>query len=544
MSDSVDDLRSRLKELGYLTHGVERWFALDPWSSRTFWQELLLVAGKAGVLVAPFAALPMIAAMIVRNRPVPLAPSLFLSAAYLVLAFLVIVALAMLTALALKARATAAIDRPFLLTGIALGLSVVLSLWIAVWWSGFPDPPSAMEAVIVAILVLLLAAAGTVVFSAAILSFSVHEARQIPAVARTSRSLPILVGGAAMILLALGATRIGTPEPRRERPQQIVVTPTGARIALLAVDGLTWDLFEAQSALRTSFSSGGSLRFPPSVSAAERWASAGTGTPRELHQVRSIETLRLPMGSRNLQEVSRFDPLAADPARWVGVRRQPLPNATRERDYAWEILAARGVPVLAVNWWVTVSSDAGALRVISQEEVFAAAGRGEPAAQALAIDRRALDALLAGVDGKPVRFATAYLPALDILMNRLDIAQGRKVALAVQALDRIAAAVTELEARGFEVILVGSPPEGASGSGVVMATFPILSGDVWMDDLAPTVLDLFGFPASREMGGKSLVVSSSQGRVESFGSRTAVPLPDGVDRSEYHDALRSLGYVR
>ncbi|HSN69805.1 MAG TPA: hypothetical protein VLV48_11205, partial [Thermoanaerobaculia bacterium] len=131
--DSVDDLRSRLRELGYLTHGVERWFALDPWSSRTFWQELFLAAAKAGVLVAPFAALPLVAAMIVRNRPVPLAESAFLAAAYLAFMFVHVVALVLVTALALKARATAAIDHPLLLTGIALGLSVVLSLSIAIW---------------------------------------------------------------------------------------------------------------------------------------------------------------------------------------------------------------------------------------------------------------------------------------------------------------------------------------------------------------------------------------------------------------------------
>jgi hypothetical protein len=542
--DSVDDLRSRLRELGYLTHGVERWFALDPWSSRTFWQELLRVAGKAGVLVAPFAALPMIAVMIVRNRPVALAPSALLAAAYLAVAFVLVVALVMLTALALKARATAAIDRPALLTGIALGLSALLAIGIAIWWSGFADPPGAAEAIIVAVLVLLLAAAGTVVFSAAILSFSVHEARQIPAVARSSRSLPILVGGAAMILLTLGATRIGTADPKRERPQQVVVTPTDARIALLAVDGLTWDLFEAQTALRESLRSGGALRFPSSVSAAERWATAGTGTPRELHRVRSIETLRLPLGSRNLQEVSRFDPLATDAARWIGVRRQPLPNAIRERDYAWEILAVRGVPVLAVNWWVTVSSEAGALRTVSQEQVFGSARASDPAAQALTIDRRALEALRKGVDGKPVRLATAYLPALDIVMNRLEIPQERKVALAVQALDRIAAAVADLKASGFDVVLVGSPPEGAGGTGVITSTREVASGSASIEDLAPTLLDLFGFPASREMTGRSLLPGSGQARVESFGSRTSPAVPDTLDRSDYHETLRSLGYVR
>jgi len=43
----VDVLRDQLRERGYLSHGIERWFALDPWRSRAFWLELAVVAAKA-----------------------------------------------------------------------------------------------------------------------------------------------------------------------------------------------------------------------------------------------------------------------------------------------------------------------------------------------------------------------------------------------------------------------------------------------------------------------------------------------------------------
>jgi hypothetical protein len=543
--DSVDDLRTRLRDLGYLTHGVERWFALDPWSSRTFWQELLLVAAKSGALVAPFAALPMIAAMIVRNRPVTLATGATLAAAYLVFAFVLVGALVTLTALALKARAARTIDHPGLLTAIALALSIALSLGIAVWWSGFAELPGALEGIVVALLVLLLVAAGTVVFSAAILSFSVREARQIPAVARSSRSLPILVAGAAMILLALAATRIGTPEPRRERPRQIVAAQTGSRVALLAVDGLTRQLYLARPRLRDSFVADAAVAFTPSASAAERWATAGTGTRREVHQVRSVESLRLPAADRVLQQVSRFDPLATGAARRSGlVRRQPLPSAIRERDYVWEILASRGLPVLAVNWWVSAASDAGPLRVVPQEAIFSGAAGKDPAAGAAEIDARALAALAGAIDDRSVRLATAYLPSLDILLNRLEIGQERRLALSLRALDRIAAAVGDLRARGFDVILIGSPSEGGEGGGVIAATFPLARREASAADLAPTLLDLAGFPASREMAGASLLERSTQARIDSFGSRSAPVSAEPADRTEYHEALRSLGYVR
>ena len=74
---------------------------------------------------------------------------------------------------------------------------------------------------------------------------------------------------------------------------------------------------------------------------------------------------------------------------------------------------------------------------------------------------------------------------------------------------------------------------------VALAVAPIVR---WIDD--ETRWALFGFPASAEMPGRSLVPGSTQARIDSFGSRTAVATTEPADESEYHDALRSLGYVR
>ena len=63
---SVDLLRQQLRDRGYLSHGIERWFALDPWSSRTFWLELAIVALKAALVVALFGILPPTAVMLFR----------------------------------------------------------------------------------------------------------------------------------------------------------------------------------------------------------------------------------------------------------------------------------------------------------------------------------------------------------------------------------------------------------------------------------------------------------------------------------------------
>src|SRR3954463_9989776 len=95
----VDSLRQQLKDRGYLTHGIERWFALDPWSSRAFWLELVTVALKAALLIAAFGALPMTAVMLFRNAPAGALETLGLfavyAAAWLVAAFAFIVLIAL-----------------------------------------------------------------------------------------------------------------------------------------------------------------------------------------------------------------------------------------------------------------------------------------------------------------------------------------------------------------------------------------------------------------------------------------------------------------
>src|SRR5437763_4101084 len=79
---SVEDLRQQLRERGYLSHGIERWFALDPWRSRAFWTELTAVAGKGAALIALFAVVPLVAVMLFRNHPLTPAETLLIALLY------------------------------------------------------------------------------------------------------------------------------------------------------------------------------------------------------------------------------------------------------------------------------------------------------------------------------------------------------------------------------------------------------------------------------------------------------------------------------
>lgn len=541
----LDELRGQLQSLGYLTRRFERWFALDPWSSRAFWAELLAVTLKAGTLVAPFSALPLLAAMLLRNRPLPLWEGVVLGTLYLAASFVAVVVLTLLSALLLKIRPTAAIEHPVILTGAGVALTGALATGFALWWLSFPDPPATLEWLVEGALVVLLFVVGTTVFSAALLSFTIHEARRIPAVARGSRTAPVLVAAAAALAVIWGVSRQAAIRPPLEVPGQIVVTPGDARVALVAVDGLAGELFSVRPSLAAVLPHRRPMTVPPYLSAAERWASIGTGTPRELHEVRSIEAIRLAGGTRPLQSVSRVDPLRSGAASRLGlVRRQPLPTVARARAYVWEILGSRGVPVLAVNWWVTPDAEAGGLRSVSQERIFAGSrGAGEGAAQAAAVDQAAVAALESALASEP-RFVTVYLPSLDVILHRIELAESTRLAATVAALDRVEALVRDLRVRGYDVILAGAPGEEGE-AGILASTIPLqgrAATAAW--DLAPTLLDLFGFPRSSEMEGASLLPASSQTSIASYGSRTEErSAATKVDR-EYYEALRSLGYVQ
>ena len=62
-------------------------------------------------------------------------------------------------------------------------------------------------------------------------------------------------------------------------------------------------------------------------------------------------------------------------------------------------------------------------------------------------------------------------------------------------------------------------------------------------DVAPTLLELLGFPMSEEMPGRSLLSQRSEPRIPSYGNRVSSTAPPVVN-DEYYENLRSLGYIR
>lgn len=522
----VDSLREQLRERGYLTHGIERWFALDPWSSRAFWLELITLALKAATLIAAFAGLAMAAIMAFRNEPLHPFETLALFLTYAAAGFAAAFAFVIAVALILKIRPALPIDTPRALLAISLIAAAQLTAPIAIWWYRFATPPVLAELFIGGALCVLFFLVATIVVSAALLSFSIYELQRVPLIHQKSRTVPMAI--AAVVLIALLFVPAFADRDRTHAEPMVVVKPTTERIALIAVDGLTHEILQSRPQLLPHVTAIASI---PATSTTERWASLGTGVTTEEHGVRAIEGVRFRGGAHVLQRISRGDFVLMTLAPLARIaRREPLPPTVRRRDYIWEIFAERGLPSASVNWWATADVREGALHEIGPESIFTA---GDP----LKVDAMATTRFLELADREKPRFATVYLPALDVILNRIDLDPAARLATSLRALDGAINVITLARARGYDVVLVGMPGDGQRGTAVIASTLPISAKSAW--DIAPALLARMGFPASEEMPG-----GTSPSRIAGYGPRDAGAAAADVLNEEYYENLKSLGYIR
>ena len=541
---SVDDLRRDLRERGYLSHAIERWFAHDPFtagrSSRAFWIELFTVAGKAAILIAAFAILPLTGIMLFRNHPLSAGETLLMSLLYGVTGFAISFLLLVTIALILKLRPTIVIDTPRALLAISFAAASLLAAPIAIWWYRFPTAPSWPELLtgIAAMAAFFLIA--TIAISAALLSFSIYELQRIPAIHQKPRGVPMTIAAAILIALLFLPTFAAQDNRTIEAPIQVVTKRTVHTVTLIAVDGLTYEL--ARDRFSPRFDSLAPIDPMPGSSATERWASVGTGVPTGIHGVRAVDGVRFRNGRHLLQSVSPVDFVLRDLAEDVKLAaREPLPPTVRKRDYVWEIFGARLLPSLSINWWTTDDIQSGVLTEISQKPVFAAASTPPANAEveAMRVDLVASDRLIwERQRNQTLRIGTVYLPALDIILNRLTLDPATRLAASVRVLDNLDGLLSKL---GNGVVLIGLPGEGQSGHGVIGTYFPMKTRPRSAFDVAPTLCTLLGFPATDEMPGRSIFANTP--RIPTYGPRAATASPAKVNE-EYYENLKSLGYIR
>jgi Type I phosphodiesterase / nucleotide pyrophosphatase len=387
----VDDLRQRLRQLGYLDAGIDRFVLGSAQQGQSAASVGLLASLRIGVLGALF--LGPAAALGITARLPGLANGVrdvFVLAVYTAIFFGVVISgvalVASLAAARIARRAGPSLarrSRPLAVaagTGVGL-LSVIYlaMLWTmvtSVWGGGGAHGT-------------LWLLAGLVVAAAISLLLGHAVTLTALAVLVAGTESPVAVGGVPGTswkgLLGLGALAVGgalcvfvlmPPAPDAPPPPPLAVVPSGYRMRVVAVDGFDPRVFQRLAAagrvpaLAAALGSGAaSLRFEAPASAgatydpARLWTSVATGQPASVHGVEALETRRVAGVSGSLG--------GPPDATWSGLRtamdlirltRPAIASGSERRAKTfWEVAAGAGLRTAVVNWWATwpAAEDAG-----------------------------------------------------------------------------------------------------------------------------------------------------------------------------------------
>jgi hypothetical protein len=377
---SVDDLRARLKDLGYLDAGVDR-FVLGPVRPE---RGLVSVAARAsarigtlaGLLVGPSAS----AALAVRlpGLVTDLRDGLVL-AIYLGVIFGVAVTMAaflvswLLGILAARAGGAWRGRAQMLARAAGTLVAVACLVYLVLWWRTVIPAGSSWAGGAWTFLALGAAAAlslliGHVVTLTTLALVAHGSGVPGPELRLGARSWPLTIG---LGLLAFGAgagllflVSRGDPVPAREAAVKVkgTATATGVRLTVIGIDGFDQQFVERlRQAGRlprlARLLDGARATFPPSDAPdpARTWTSIATGQQPDVHGVSGIETRRVAgtegTVSADQGALGRVVAAATD---LVRLTRPALTTGLQRRSKTfWEVAADYGLGTVVVNWWAT-----------------------------------------------------------------------------------------------------------------------------------------------------------------------------------------------
>lgn len=520
---TLEEARARLRELGYLRGGVERF---------VFGRAL---AGGAGpvlpVLAVAVFSLALAAAAAVASSQFRYGQSpgaIALLSLHLLPA--AIPASAGFTAVLLAAAGRSRRPgRGAAAFGFAASAGVLL-LWLLATWRLGPERPEA--ALLWGLPVALAALVFGATARAAYLARAFARSGRLPE--RRTRAILLVAAASSLAIAAL----LFSSQREAAPAAPPLPSPRSGSVVVVAIDGLGAGAV-TEDRLGPLFERGATGWWPArSASPAEIWTDLATGVPASRHGVRALEWVR---------------PLALPPMRpppgtsWyfrgVGIRlglveRAPVSAWERRSLAFWEVAASAGLPAATVGWWASGPWPGAA--VVENRELLARANDGRD------VDRVAIAAFEAIAPGRSV--ATVYLPSLDILRGD---AEGRSAAIAL-----LVPFVESLEsrARRGEIALVliaadSHPRPGSLGRMVVFDGAPPRTVRIRPADVAPSVLARSGVPVAEDLPGEPAAALFRRGTLEgtkvaTYGERIApAALPRRETDREYLEKLKSLGYL-
>jgi len=367
----VDELRQRLRSLGYLDAGVDR-FVLGP--AREARRPLAIAALAslrvgllAAVLLGPAAAVGIGARLpnLVTGTSDAVVVALYLAALFGVAATVISFASSLIVA-RIPLRVIAA--RPQFvarLAGVLVGATCLV--YLTLWWRIANVDAAAIApawtAFVLAIAVgisLLLGHAASITAFAVIAASQDGAARRVErrsAWALTAVAAAVAFAGAAALLLV---TTTEGAEEVRPAPNLAVVSP-GVRVTLIAIDGFDPAVLASLEPGRVPTLArllSGEVRLHAGVvrDPAREWTTVATGQPPDVHGVHGLETRRV----AGLQgSVTSGDPqgLASALRGATDLLRLTQPSTASVAELRsktiWEVAGDAGLRAAVVNWWAT-----------------------------------------------------------------------------------------------------------------------------------------------------------------------------------------------
>jgi hypothetical protein len=392
----IDELRQRLRSLGYLDAGVDR-FVLGPARATRRPAVIALLASLrigtlAAFLLGPTAAIGLGARVpgLLTGPRDALVVAVYLGVFFGVAVAVTALVTSLLVSFVARRAGTALASRSRVLS-LAAGsaVAVICLTYLTLWWQtviaglGWSAPLwTTFALAIAAATSVLLGHAATVLASAVIVAGTERAGDARPRSASSwwlvVASLAVAFGGAAL-LVAVSAGRSRPPQ----EPAALTVVSSGVRVRVIAIDGFDPHIFDELSsngrlpALTAAFAAararlddrGAERPVSNDVSDPARvWTTIATGQPPHIHGVEGLETRRV-AGIQGSVPANQRSPVVRALRGASDLLRLTRPAITsgneRRAKTFWEVAAAAGLRTVVVNWWATWPARADAGIVLS-----------------------------------------------------------------------------------------------------------------------------------------------------------------------------------
>ena len=356
--ERIDELRQRLRALGYLDAGVNR-FVLAPARETRGPVGLAIRASVrvgllGGLLLGPAAALGVGARV----------PGLVSGVrdASVIAVYLAVFFFAAIAAASFVVSLTASLTRSGR-RAAAWFFTIGSLLYLTLWWRnanagfGWSAPVWTAFALVIAVAISLLLG-----HAVRVATLAVRAARggsePLPPV--SARSWHVVVGGGAVAFAGAAALLVSTAAvegPRGPEHPPLTVVSYGRAMRVIAIDGFDAAMFDAFSSDLALRASAAKVRLEPQDTSdpARAWTTIATGVSPDVRGVHGIETRRVAgIQGRLATDAGPLGTAIGAATDLVRLTRPSIASRDERRVKTfWEVAEEAGLRTAVVNWWAS-----------------------------------------------------------------------------------------------------------------------------------------------------------------------------------------------